>query len=159
MAMVGRKPNPDRSQVRNRAEVAEWTEVPNVPFAGAPKLPARHVLLSSPERSGVEVDQWTDPSAWPANTKRWYRAISRMPHAVLWSDADWEQVFMSAEVHARTVEGWKGYGGPEIRAREKMHGVNADNRRDLRIRYVDAIEPARVGRPGTVSNLDDFRSL
>lgn len=159
MSLAGRKPTEDRSQVRNRMPaVHEWQEFPNVPYATPPKLPPRRVSLDSPERTGVEVDQWTDPQAWPSDTKRWYKAISTMPHAVMWTAGDWEQVFATAECHARFYEGWKGYNGSELRQREKLLGTTYDARRDLRIRYVDAIAPAPASG-GNVTRLDDFRDL
>jgi len=132
MPLPGAKPHTDRSQVRHRAPVAEWTEFDDVPFEDGPKLPPR---ARSTEAA------WGDAgvlpgSEWPAATKRWWEAQRKMPHAVAWSQTDWEFAFATAEVHARTCEGWRGYGGGELRQREKIMGSYWDARRDLRIRYV-----------------------
>lgn len=132
MPLAGAKPKENRDQVRHRHPVADWTEVDDVPFKDGPKLPTR--------ARSVEA-AWGDAgvlpgSDWPAATKRWWEAIRKMPHAALWTADDWEFAFATAEVHARTCEGWRGYGGGELRQREKIMGAYWDARRDLRIRYV-----------------------
>lgn len=156
MAVAGPKPKADRSQVRHRVEpVHEWTEVDDVPFAAAPPLRTRATGGISVMQTGAEnsVD-------WPDATRGWYRAISTMPHAKLWTPAEWEFVFDSAEIHARTMEAWRGYTGAEIRAREKLLGTLADYRRDLRIRYVEPKSKADERETSAdVVQLDDFRAL
>jgi hypothetical protein len=92
---------------------------------------------------------------YPARTLAWWAVISRMPHCVLWTAADWQYALDVVEAHARFVE---GTNGTELRIREKQLGTTLDARRDLRIRYVEPrAEPA--GRPGEVVNLDDYRDL
>ncbi|MDQ8046725.1 MAG: hypothetical protein REI11_19120 [Patulibacter sp.] len=153
MALNGRKPNPDRTLVRNRNAVSEWTEYLNVPFRGAPPLPARQPVMDG----DVQVAQ-----EWPAATLRWWKAVSQMPHAVAWTQTDWEYAFLTAEVHARFTLAWKGATGAELRMREKYMGTFAEARRDLRIRYVD---PPPAGGSSTsaqsenVSRLADYRNL
>lgn len=161
MSMAGRKPTADRSQVRFKGAVAEWTEVENMPFTGAPDLPDRSTVdisLTAVAEAGVIPAQ-----AWPEATLRWYRTMSRMPHACLWEPGDWEFVFSTAEIHARFVEGWKGTAASELRQRERLMGAYLDSRRDLRIRY---IEPRRAKATGTddalpaeVTSLDKYRGL
>lgn len=153
MGLPGAKPKADRSQVRHRVPVAEWTEVANVPFTDAPPLPAR-----DGRRDWAAVaDNGVVPGIdWPDSTKRWYGVVSKMPHAKLWEPGDWEFVYATAEVHARTQEGWKGFTGGELRQREKLLGLYADARRDLRIRYVDALPDAE---PASITNLADYRAL
>jgi hypothetical protein len=162
MALTGPKPREDRSQVRFKGHTAEWTEVENRPFAGAPELP--------PRNTGVDLEQAEErrdgegiycPFPWPENTLRWYRTMSRMPHAILWDESDWEFVFETAEVHARFTEGWKGTAVSELRQRVKTMGGNMDARRDLRIRYV---VPTSAGRSkptadGTVVDMNSYRDL
>ncbi len=157
MPVAGAKPKEDRSQVRHRVPaVHDWTEVEDVPFTRAPKLPEREKQVS-----------WADAGAvggsWPQSTLRWWEAVSTMPHAKLWTKAEWVFAMDTAEVHARTMEAWRGYTGTELRNREKLLGMTADNRRDLRIRYVEPkpkTKPADAGAPAAnVVNLDDHRAL
>lgn len=153
--MAGRKPNPDRSQVRHRNPVSDWTEVDDVPFTRPPKLPDRD---DPSYADGKPRELFGVSGSWPRSTQRWYEVISRMPHAKLWTKADWQYVFVVAECHARFAEGWKGHTGAELRMREKALGVTAEQRRDLRIRYVDPKPKATAAQAGVI-NLDDHRSL
>lgn len=159
MGLPGTKPTEDRTQVRRRnkpTEGTEWTEVDNVPFLDAPPLPPRDISGVDPIAAGLmPVD------TWPHSTQRWYRTISSMPHAKLWTPADWEFVFSAAETHARFAEAWRGCAtGAELRAKEKLLGVTADARRDLRIRYVKPKDDrATAELPDNVRKLDDFREL
>lgn len=149
MPVTGPKPIEDRSQARNRmppAQGTEWVEVVDLPHDG-PKLGDR------PESPGILSDRPLGmPCAWPAATLEWWEAVRTMPHAALWSRAEWATAMSAAEAHARFVEGWKGCSsGAEVRQREKLLGMTADARRDLRIRYVpapdlDAELPANVTR-------------
>lgn len=155
MALRGAKPKEDRSQVRHRNPVAGWTEVDDVPFTGGPALPprARADSIAWAEAGVIPGDDW------PAATVHWWGVISTMPHAKLWTDADWAFASMTAEIHARVCEGWKGYTGPELRQREKLLGVYADARRDLRIRYVEPKGKAPAGDDATVVQMNDYRDL
>lgn len=156
MGLPGAKPKADRSQVRHRNPVADWTEVDDVPFEGGPALPprARGDAVSWAEAGVIPGEDW------PPATVHWWSVISRMPHAKLWAESDWAFAFLTAEVHARTCEGWKGYTGPELRQREKLLGVYADARRDLRIRYVEPKPKADPDEtPAGVARLDDYRGL
>lgn len=139
MPVAGRKPTGKPTRDRN-PRAHEWTEVQNVPFVGAPKLPKAQ----------------PDGRPWPASTKRWYEAVSTMPHCRLWSPSDW----MFAEHTARLVAAFDGgefKQATEIRQREKKMGVTADDRRDLRIRYVDPKPESDTA--AEVTNLDDYRDL
>lgn len=157
MGVPGTKPTADRSQVRFKGSVAEWTEVEDVPFSDPPVLPEREVSVNYHEAGLV-------PGGWPDSTLRWWAVICRMPHCKLWSDADWEFAFTTAETHARFAEGWKGASGSELRQREKLMGVYHDARRDLRIRYVEPrklkADASATGTDGaTVANMRDYRNL
>lgn len=153
MSLAGAKPKADRSQVRHRNPVADWTEVPDVPFEGAPELRDR----ATGGISVIEVGA-ANSSDWPEATRGWWRVISRMPHAKLWTSGDWVFAMDTAEIHARTMEAWRGYTGAELRQREKLLGVYADARRDLRIKYIDP--PKADGElPAGVANIDDYRGL
>jgi len=120
MPVAGAKPKADRSQVRHRIEpVHEWTEVENVPYAGAPKLRDRATGGISVMAVGAE-----NSSDWPQATLDWWRDVSTMPHAKLWDAGEWRFAMDSAEIHARTMEGWRGYTGPTLLAREKVLGMH-----------------------------------
>lgn len=157
MAVAGAKPKEDRSQVRHRVPpVHEWTEVEDVPFTDAPPLRDR----ATGGISVLEVGAANSPD-WPQATLDWWRDISRMPHCALWTAAEWRYAMDTAEVHARTMEAWKGYTGAELRQREKLLGMLPDYRRDLRIRYVkpgSKIDDQQA-TPAGVARLDDYRDL
>lgn len=134
MAARGVKPSGNPTVFRGQA-MTEWTEVENVPFEDAPTLPPRN-----PVREKVDDDWIMVTREWPSAAMRKWNVWSRMPHCKLWLDADWEHAFDSLEVYAEWME--KGGPGMEgaLRAREKRLGVTAEDRRDLRIRYVEPKE-------------------
>lgn len=152
----GAKPKEDRSQIRHRIAVLDFDDIPDVPHNG-PKLPVRHRFVG-----GKEVR-----AAWPTATKRWWEKIRQMPHAKRWTPTDWEFAFLTAEGHARYVEG-KG-SLVEIRARERRMGTTEEARRDMRIRYVAPSaatkreEAGEVAAPAvavaSVTRMDDFRDM
>lgn len=147
MAVAGRKLKPEEERRNRHAPTHDWTEVESVPYEGdVPTLPQRWGL--DPEE-GVKVRL-----QWPARTRAWWAVISRMPHCVLWTEADWQDALDCVEVHARFVE---GSNGTELRIRTKRLGVTLDDRRDLRIRYVEP-RPESTAVAG-VTNLDDYRDL
>lgn len=155
MPITGRKPNPDRSQVVTRHKPQEFTEIENIPFEGAPPLRARAAGGISVMTAGAE-----NSTDWPKATREWWQDISRMPHAALWGDAEWRFAMDCAEVHARTMEGWRGYAGSQMLSIAKQLGQTADYRRDLRIRYVEPKNAPVVGDvPADVARLDDYRGL
>lgn len=75
-----------------------------------------------------------------------------MPHASLWKDSDWLFVEATLELVAAFYRGAQ-HRATEIRQREALLGVTADQRRDLRIRYV---QPKDLG-DGEILDLDAFR--
>lgn len=170
MPVTGAKPVMDRSQVRRtNADIHEWREYLNTPNIDAPPLPPRNIAMGdgAPTSGGL--------GRWPDRTMSWYRAVSRMPHTRDWTREDWEFCWDVAEQHARFHEGWKGYGGSELRLCRRMLGDTWDARRDLRIRYLDAeqwaaklknerkrsgADLAATGTDGAaVKQLDDYRDL
>jgi hypothetical protein len=157
MAIVGRKPVEDRTQIRHRnpaAEGTEWRDVVDIPFDGPPlgERPRSAEYAADKPGSGIAVD-------WPQATLDWWEDVRTMPHAKLWSPAEWRTAHAAAETHARFIEGWKGCAtGSELRQREKQLGMTHDARRDLRIRYVPRpTDPDTL--PANVAVLDDFRDL
>ena len=148
MAVAGRKAKPEDERRNRMPPTHEWTEVENVPYDGpVPALPQRWRF--------DEVSLEHVRARYPARTLAWWAVISRMPHCVLWTNADWQYALDVVETHARFVE---GTNGTELRIREKQLGVTMDARRDLRIRYVEP-RAELTGRPGEVVNLDDYRDL
>jgi hypothetical protein len=138
----GRKPKPDGQKRNRNAPTHEWRAVPNVAYAG--KVP------------GLPRD-----IGWPSSTRRWWRAISRMPHCVLWEPSDWQFALDTALVAKAFHEGDTGRA-TELRQREKILGVTLDARRDLRIRYIDPAAPPadeETGTAGSVTALHDYRAM
>jgi len=135
MPMTGTKP---KGEIRRRNKpVHDWTEVDAVPFEGGPKLPA----TKPGERT------------WPAATRRWWKAIARMPHCILWDESDWifalDTAFVAAAFHGGDIK-----VATELRNREKVLGTTVDFRRDLRIRYV---EPKPTELPASVTAIEAYR--
>jgi hypothetical protein len=152
MPVAGAKPKADRSQVRHRIPPThEWTDVENVPFAGAPKLRDRATTGVSVMDVGA-----ANSGDWPEATLAWWRDVSTLPHAKLWGPTDWRFAMDTAEIHARTMEAWRGYTGTELRNREKIIGMTGDARRDLRIRYV---EPKNVDAEAAAAEADNVVSI
>ncbi len=125
----GRKP---KAQHRHRVKpVHEWAEVPDVAFDGGPELPSDR--------------------QWPDLTRRWWGAISHMPHCVLWTESDWrfalDSALVAAAFHAGDLR-----QAVELRQRERAMGMTAGARLDLRIRYV---EPEAEEEPP--SRIADYR--
>jgi hypothetical protein len=150
MPVAGAKPKPEGTTVTRHAKVHDWTEVENVPFVGpAPvRLPASRVR-TLPFGGTERVP--THPM-----TRAWWKTISRMPHCVLWTEADWRFAQATAMVADQFYYGHTP-SATELARRERVLGVTLDARRDLRIRYVD---PKPEGRESaSVTRLDDYRSL
>jgi hypothetical protein len=137
---AGRKPKPAGQAVNRAKPVHDWTEVPEVPYADGPKLPAK-ALAGMP---------------WPAATRRWWKAVSTMPHCVLWTEADWSFALDTALIAALFH-----FGDPkqaaELRNRERILGTTVDFRRDLRIRYVPP--PPENPVDADVVDMASFRDL
>jgi hypothetical protein len=138
MPVTGRKPKPAGEAVNRNKPTHEWTEVDDVPFDGGPGLP----------------DRRPDGRSWPAWTVETWEAWRSMPHACLWTPADWRFALDTIEVAAKFHDG-DARQATELRNREKMLGTTFDSRRDLRIRYVEP-KPAALA---AVVNADDFRDL
>jgi hypothetical protein len=130
MPIVGRKPKPE-DQRRNQNKHVDWVEVIDRPFEDAPPLKGK----------------------WPAKTKRWWQAVSTMPHCILWTDSEWQRAFDTVEMVAAFHQGDLRLA-TELRAREREMGTTLDARRDLRIRYVE--EGVKQERPALVA-IKDYR--
>lgn len=125
MPAPGRKPKPE-DQRRNRSRpVHDWVEVLDAPYEG----PTPNI------------------GRLPARTKAWWATISRMPHCVIWTEADWLFAVETAHVHAEWVRSKKSSLVAEMRLREVRLGVTWDARRDLRIRYVSGVVEAEDPEP------------
>lgn len=99
-----------------------WTDVDNVPFQGAPRLPKT--------RPNGEPGE-----PWPPSAKAKWRAWSRMPHCCLWTPSDWDFAVDSLEVAVLFHESGSTAWAAELRHREKVLGTTRDALSDLRIRY------------------------
>ena len=137
MPVPGVKPN-EGQPVRHRVRpVHQWIEVENKPFRG------RHRLSETQ----------ADGRPWPEATRHWWHIISQMPHCRLWAPADWQfaldTALIAAAFHAGEIK-----QAVELRQREKVMGTTLDSRRDLRIRYVEALpKEERLG----VTAIEDYR--
>lgn len=130
MPVAGRKANTGQP-VRHRIKpVHDWIEVDGVPYEDGPGLAGK----------------------WPAAVLRWWDVIRRMPHCVLWEEADWRFAMDTAYVYKRMIGG-SLQAATELRNREKQLGTTLDYRRDLRIRYV---EP-QIEAPAGISAIDKYR--
>lgn len=149
MAVRGVKPQENPLHA-GRGRVHEWSEVVNAPYAGTVpvRLPTKTVRLLP---FGGTEDLPVHPM-----TKAWWKAISRMPHCVLWTESDWHFALATALVADRFHYGHNS-SATELGRREKVLGTTVDARRDLRIRYVDP--PAAPSDGATVTRLDDYRDL
>lgn len=125
MPVRGRPPKDDGAKVNRVPMQHQWTDVRDVPF----EPPRGHKTCP------VE--------GAPAATRRWWTAISTMPHCVLWGPGEWAFAEMTAVLHAKA---WaSGQGGKEVRDRERVMGTTEDARRALRIRYIkEGTEPKPV---------------
>lgn len=140
MPVGGRKPKPPGEAVHRNKPAFDWTEVEDVPFTGGPRL----------------YGQRQNGQDWPERVRQKWQTWRRMPHAKLWTDADWDFVFDTLEIAAQFVETGEVKYATELRNREKIIGTTVDFRRDLRIRYV---EPKQKANLAPVVNVDDFRNL
>ncbi|MFA5517218.1 MAG: hypothetical protein WDA20_13110 [Desulfuromonadales bacterium] len=134
---AGPKPKPDGTTVHRNQLVHEWTEVIDVPFRG--KRP-------------------TLPRGTSQQTRAWWGRVTRLPHCVLWGDGDWQFALDTARVHNAFVHGDLARAA-ELRIREDRMGTTLGARRDLRIRYVDAVTTtaAPAAEDPKVSNFEDER--
>lgn len=113
---------------------AEWTDVPDRPFAGPspdlPKLPNRaryHPLVAT-----------------------WWDMVRVMPHCVNWAPTDWQYAVETALLkHYFWTDASMGEvkttAATEIRRREDNMGTTEEARRKLRIRYVEAFDDDEAG--------------
>lgn len=144
--VTGRKPKPQGQAVTRHAPTHDWTEVANVPYRNAPKLPARRA----------------NGRLWPPQARETWKAWSSMPHCTLWTKSDWAFALMTVELAALIYDGETKWA-TELRNRERVLGTTVDFRRDLRIRYIEPKTAARAasssGAKSTVTKIDDYRNL
>lgn len=125
MPVRGTKLKADDERRTRHKPTHDWIEVQRVPFEGAPSLP--------------------HGPGWPAETRKWWKVVSRMPHCVLWDESDWRFALDTAILVA-AFHGGDMKLATEVRQREKIMGTTLDARRDLRIRYVETLpEEERAG--------------
>lgn len=96
------------------------------------------------------------PQKWPQATRRWWRAISRLPHCATWTEADWQFAMDTACLVAAFHAGEYRLA-QEIRSRERIMGTTADARRDLRIRYVEPVADEEEQSNPSVTAMSDYR--
>ena len=105
-------------RVRHRVKpVHDWVEVEEVPFTEAP--------------------EWPSYRSASAASRRWWDAVSSMPHCVLWRAAEWQYAMDTAELHNMLYGFNETKLASEVRQRERVLGTTLEARMKLRIRYVD----------------------
>jgi len=82
-----------------------------------------------------------------------------MPHCRLWTASDWEFAFDTAALKAKFHESATASTATEIRNRERVLGVTAEYRRDLRIRYIPPTATPDGQAGDNVRSIDDYRDL
>lgn len=147
MAVAGRKPAAS-GQTRHRVKPStEWTEVPNVPYAGdVPDLLSSRTVITRDGQVQVDLQPLT---------LQWWESVTTMPHCVLWAPSDWMFALTTATVADAAFCGISS-AATELRNREKVMGTTVEFRRDLRIRYIDAPVAAESAE---VTNIADYRDL
>lgn len=152
MALPGRKPPQAGDTPRHRVEpVHDWTDVPDVPFAGPwpVDLPEGRVIVT--KDGPIDVDLQPE-------TRAWWETIKTMPHAVLWTESDWQ--FAKATAIVADMGFCGGVGAmTELRQREKTLGTTHEARMGLRIRYVDPVGGEKAGKLAEVRTIDSVTDL
>lgn len=149
MGLPGREPNPD-SINRNKPS-ADWTDVEDKPYTG--KIP-----VTLPATRAYETPDGPETIALSALTKDWWKVHTRMPHCILWTDADWIFARDTALLVDMLYAG-KHTVATEIRTRLKTMGATHDARVTMRIRYIKPEPKAAAKKAATanVTNIDDRR--
>lgn len=131
MALPGPAPKPNKI---GRTPNADWTEVPDVPFeAGRSRdLPSRFVETPTEDGQTVVTER-----PWDAQTLAWWDVVRTLPHAALWTAADWLFASDTAYLKDSFYRGEAGSGEmTEMRRREDLLGLSAEARRKMRVRYI-----------------------
>lgn len=135
--MPGPEPQ-DRKHGRTPNAAGEWREYPDVPFEGAPPMPA------PPGRK----------RKWHPMADKMWKTASVMPHCKDWRDEDW----LALEVLIYEIERYYNPGYEEkqttaqiteIRRQMVALGMGEKGRREQKIRYKQKVEP---GLPGEVDD-------
>ncbi len=129
MALPGAAAKPAKL---GHSPTAEWIDVPDRPYEG-------HRPVDLPAKCGRKT--------WHPMVADWWAEVRVMPHCVLWAPTDWrfavETAFMKQQLWADYSDGdLKSTAWTECRRREDQMGYTHEARRKLRIRYVDASNPA-----------------
>lgn len=142
MPVPGRQPKPD-GQKTNRGPVQHtYLNIPNVPYVPT-KDEAKCPVVNA-----------------PAETRRWWKMVSTLPHCLHWEEGEWEYARATAVIHAAFMGG-RPTLAKELRDRERAIGTTEDARRALRIRYIGEAEPeqepAKEGEPARPVPIDRAR--
>ena len=133
MAIPGREPT--SNPVNRNTPTVEWTKVLDKPFTGRPPvaLPKTKKVVGE---DGLALDVPLSPM-----TIEWWDAVRTMPHAALWTRAEWVQVRSTAML-AEAFNTGKLTAAAELRRREQELGLTAESRRKMRLQYVPFEKPA-----------------
>lgn len=118
----------------NSVTAGEWREYEDVPFEGAPPMPA------PPGRK----------RKWHPMAEKMWKIASVMPHCVDWRDDDW----LALEVLIYEIERYYNPGyeekqttaqQTEIRRQKNALGIGEQGRKEQKIRYKQKVEPGLSG--------------
>ena len=155
MALPG--PAPKDNKV-GRTPNADWTNVPNVPFeAGRSReLPQRYEVTV--DDAGTSTRNEVD---WNPQTDDWWDIVRTLPHAAIWTEADWlfatDTAYFKDDFYNGTAN---AADKTEMRRREDLMGLSAEARRKLRIRYTDVVvmDEQDGGTGGSTGNVTSIAS-
>src|SRR5262245_25440653 len=124
MAATG--PDPKVIKHGRTPNAGDWTDVPDVPYAGP-------WPIDLPAKVGRKN--------WHSQVREWWAELKVMPHCALWRDTDWR---FALELAFIKQQFWEDLGEgklqstmvTEMRRREDQLGFTGEARRKLRIRYV-----------------------
>ena len=130
MAVAGREPDPNA--VNRNVSTVEYTDVPDRPYTGRrPTLARTRKIVLDDEVIDKPLDKLT---------LGWWEVVSKMPHAALWTPADWLLAQSTAILFDVYVGGTHTVAA-ELRRREQELGTTVEARRKLRIRYTTVEKP------------------
>jgi hypothetical protein len=128
---AGRRPEPDRSSVRNRVPIKSNLDVVNTPFLKGRERQLPHRVREMEDGEGTYI------VAWPEVTMAYWDKLRTMPHCILWEEVDWEFAQTTALLHAAVWGEGRLEKMGELRMRERVMGMTEESRRAITIRYVD----------------------
>lgn len=149
MPIGGAALKPESERLNRTKPVHDFVDIPDLPYLG----PVPVELPGTREATAPFGDTYTIHTH--DLTKQWWSVLTRMPHCVLWGEAEWQYALATALVADEFFHG-RMAAATELARREKVLGATWDARRSLRIRYVPVKENEA---PAEVTRIADYRDL